>query len=138
MIKQGIPIQTRTKKKVEQGRIPDVSVIDKTLWRSNRTDYAALCDPIQLAVEVVSTNWEDDYIDKFDEYQRLGIFEYWIVDYLALGEIRYLGKPKQPTVFVHWLNTNGEYQVSLFREGDRIISPTFSELNLTVEQILDA
>jgi Uma2 family endonuclease len=28
-------------------------------------------------------NWDNDYIDKLDEYQRLGILEYWIVDYLA-------------------------------------------------------
>ena len=137
VVKQGIPIQTRTKKNIEQGRIPDVSVIDKTLWRSNRNDYAALRDPIQLAVEVVSTNWDDDYIDKFDEYQRLGISEYWIVDYLALGAIRYLGKPKQPTVFVHCLDETGEYQVAMFRKGDRITSTTFPELNLTVQDILD-
>ncbi|NER00651.1 MAG: Uma2 family endonuclease [Cyanothece sp. SIO2G6] len=136
VVKQGIPIRTQTRDNVEQGRIPDVSVINKTLWRSNRTDYAALREPIQLAVEVVSTNWEDDYIDKFDEYQRLGIFEYWIVDYLGLGAIRYLGKPKQPTVFVHWLGEGTEYQVGQFRSGDRIISPTFPELNLTVQQIL--
>ncbi len=138
VIKQGIPIRTLTKKGVEQGRIPDVSVIDKALWRSQRSDYAALREPIQLAVEIVSTNWEDDYIDKFDEYQRLGIFEYWIVDYLALGGIRYLGKPKVPTVFVHWLNEDGEYQGEVFRSSDRILSPTFPELNLTVQQILDA
>ena len=42
--------------------------------------------PIQLAVEVTSTNWEDDYLDKLEEYQRLGIAEYWIVDYLAIAE----------------------------------------------------
>ncbi|MEM9217392.1 MAG: Uma2 family endonuclease [Cyanobacteria bacterium P01_F01_bin.150] len=138
VVKQGIPIQTVTKKRIEQGRIPDVSVIDKTIWRSNRTDYAALQAPIQLAVEVVSTNWEDDYIDKFDEYQRLGVQEFWIVDYLALGAIRYLGKPKQPTVFVHWLGDEGEYLVSTFRVGDVIVSPTFPDLQITVQQILDA
>ncbi len=137
VVKQRIPIRTLTKKDIEQGRIPDVSVIDKTLWRSDRSDYAALRDPIQMAVEVVSTNWEDDYIDKFDEYQRLGIFEYWIVDYLALGAIRYLGKPKVPTVFVHWLSEEDEYQGEAFRVGDTIRSPTFPELNLTVQQILD-
>lgn len=137
VVKQGIPIQTVTKKGVEQGRIPDVSVIDKTVWRSNRTDYAALREPIQLAVEVVSTNWDDDYIDKFDEYQRLGIQEFWIVDYLALGAIRYLGKPKQPTVFVHWLGDEDEYQISTFRVGDTIVSPTFPELGVTVQQILE-
>ncbi|GAX44610.1 hypothetical protein NIES4075_56290 [Tolypothrix sp. NIES-4075] len=37
-----------------------------------------LIEPIQLAVEVVSTNWEDDYVDKLDKYQRLGIA--WFLD----------------------------------------------------------
>ncbi len=53
-------IKTINKQGTEQGRIPDVSVIDRTLWRSAPTDYAALTEPIQLAVEVVSTNWEND------------------------------------------------------------------------------
>ncbi|MHC5725626.1 MAG: Uma2 family endonuclease, partial [Nostoc sp.] len=29
----------------------------------------------------------------------------------------------------------GEYQVSQFRQGSRILSPTFTELNLTADQI---
>jgi Uma2 family endonuclease len=71
--------------------------------------FCLLCstEPIQLAVEVVSTNWEDDYIDKLDEYQRLGIAEYWIVDYLAIGSRNYLGNPKVPTVFVYQLGAMG-------------------------------
>ncbi|HCF28624.1 MAG TPA: hypothetical protein DEV81_15795 [Cyanobacteria bacterium UBA11049] len=122
----------------EQGRRPDVSVVDRTIWESNRTAYSALCQPLQLAVEVVSANWEDDYIDKLDEYQRLGIPEYWIVDYLALGSRTYLGNPKQPAVFVFLLDEVGKYQYTRFREGDRIISQTFPELTLTVEQVLQA
>jgi Uma2 family endonuclease len=61
---------------IEQGRHPDVGVIDLDQWRSNRAAYSALREPIQLVVEIVSTNWEDDYIDKLDEYQRLGVREY--------------------------------------------------------------
>ena len=62
-------------------RHPDVSVVDKTIWSANPRAYSALFKPLKLAVEIVSTNWEDDYIDKRDEYQRLGILEYWIIDY---------------------------------------------------------
>jgi len=75
-----IVLATLTKDGTEQGRYPDVSVVSQDVWRSNRSAYSALREPIQLAVEVISTNWEDDYIDKLDEYQRLGIIEYWIVD----------------------------------------------------------
>lgn len=133
-----IIIRTLTQNGKEQGRHPDVSVVDKTLWESNRAAYAALLEPLQLAVEVVSTNWEDDYIDKLEEYQRLGIPEYWIVDYLALGSRTYLGNPKEAAVFVFLLNEAGKYQYTRFRDTDRIISNTFPELNLTIAQILEA
>lgn len=130
--------RTITAKGIEQGRKPDVSVIDRDVWRADRSAYAALDQPIQLAVEVTSTNWEDDYIDKLDEYQRLGIPEYWIVDYLAIGDRKYLGQPKEPTVFVFLLNADGEYERNAFKGSERIISQTFPELKLTAAQILTA
>lgn len=133
-----IVVATQTKAGKEQGRTPDVSVVDLNLWRSNRLAYSALQEPIQLAVEVVSTNWEDDYIDKLDEYQRLGIREYWIVDYLAIGSRTDLGNPKTPTVFVYVLDESGAYQSTAFKGDDRILSRTFPELTLTMNQILDA
>ncbi|MEZ2232037.1 Uma2 family endonuclease [Microcoleus sp.] len=130
-------LRTLTPNGKEQGRHPDVTVVDKTIWKSQPFAYSALTEPPQLVVEVVSTNWEDDYIDKLDEYQRLGITEYWIVDYLALGSRNYLGNPKEPTVFVYLLDENGVYQMSAYRGSDRIISRTFPELALTAEQVLD-
>jgi Uma2 family endonuclease len=132
-----IIIRTLTQNGKEQGRHPDVSVVDKTIWESNRAAYAALLEPPQLAVEVVSTNWEDDYIDKLEEYQRLAIPEYWIVDYLALGSRTYLGNPKEAAVFVFLLDEAGKYQYTRFRDTERIVSHTFPELNLTVAQILE-
>ncbi|MEG4968847.1 Uma2 family endonuclease [Microcoleus sp. B6-A1] len=130
-------LRTLTSNGKEQGRHPDVTVVDKTVWKSKPFAYTALTEPPQLVVEVVSTNWEDDYIDKLDEYQRLGISEYWIVDYLALGSRNYLGNPKEPTVFVYLLDENGVYQMTAYRGTERIISRTFPELALTAEQILD-
>lgn len=120
----------------QQGRRPDVSVIDLQTWQSNRLSSAALEVPIQLVVEVVSSNWEDDYLDKLDEYQRLGIVEYWIVDYLAIGSRSYLGNPKKPTLFVYSLTENGVYQYRAFKGDEAIISQTFPELKLTMNQIL--
>ncbi|MBH8562951.1 Uma2 family endonuclease [Nostoc sp. CENA67] len=138
VVNNTVVFRTKTAQGIEQGRKPDVSVIDKDVWRSNRSAYSALEEPIQLAVEVTSTNWEDDYIDKLDEYQRLGITEYWIVDYLAIGLRDYLGNPKVPSVFVFLLDTNGKYQRTQFRGSERIVSQTFPELTLTSEQILTA
>jgi len=133
-----IAIRTVTTSGKEQGRFPDVSVVDKNLWDANLSAYTAFIEPLQLAVEIVSTNWEDDYIDKLEEYQRLGIFEYWIVDYLAIGSRNYLGNPKEPTIFVYILNEQGIYQPNAYRGTDIIISPTFPELNITVEQVFAA
>jgi Uma2 family endonuclease len=138
VVKTKAVIKTVTKDGREQGRLPDVSVIDRTIWRAKRTEYSALQEPIQLAVEVTSTNWEDDYVDKLDEYQRLGIPEYWIVDYLAIASRDYLGNPKVPTVFVYLLDVEGKYQVNAFRDSDRIMSPTFPDLQLTATQVLKA
>jgi Uma2 family endonuclease len=90
-----------------------------------------------LVIEVVSTNWSDDYALKLEDYEAMGIPEYWIVDYLGLGGRRYIGNPKRPTLSVHQL-INGVYQVKQFREGERIESPTFPDLNLTAQQIFSA
>ncbi len=131
-------VLTINKKGKEQGRHPDVSVINRDVWRSDRLDHRGIREPIQLAVEVVSTNWEDDYIDKLEEYERLGISEYWIVDYLAIGSRNYLGEPKLPSVLIFTLDAEGKYQMTRFQNSDRLISATFPELNLTVEQIMAA
>jgi Uma2 family endonuclease len=137
IVDKDVVFKTVTASGEERGRNPDVSVVSASLWNSNVLAYAALTEPIQLAVEVVSSNWEDDYVDKLDEYQRLGIPEYWIVDYLAIASRNYLGNPKLPTVSVYRL-VEGEYQVQKFTGSDRILSPTFCELELTVEQIVSA
>jgi Uma2 family endonuclease len=131
-----VTVSTTTKGGRQQGRNPDVSVVDRAIWDAFPTAYSALTEPTQIAVEVVSTNWEDDYIDKLEEYQQLGIAEYWIVDYLAIGSREYLGNPKEPSIFVYLLNAAGSYQYNRFQGTDRIISATFPELDLTVEQIL--
>ncbi|MEG4025173.1 Uma2 family endonuclease [Microcoleus sp. S13C4] len=135
IVDKDIVLRTVTASGQEQGRNPDVGVVKALVWNSNVRGYGALTEPIQLAVEVTSTNWEDDYVDKLDEYQRLGIYEYWIVDYLAIASRAYLGNPKIPTVFVYYLE-NGSYLVQSFTGKERIISKTFPELEITVEQLV--
>ena len=137
IVDKDIPIKTLTDEGQQQGRRPDVAVVNGSLWNSDVRGYGALTEPIQLAVEIVSTNWEDDYVDKLDEYQRLGITEYWIVDYLAIASRAYLGNPKQPTIFVYNLVENS-YRVNAFKESDRLISPTFTELTLTAAEVFNA
>ncbi|MEC4816416.1 MAG: Uma2 family endonuclease [Scytonema sp. PMC 1069.18] len=124
------------------GYFPDILVmnlsnlVNEPRWQ----EESILTQPesIPLVVEVVSTNWRDDYYKKLADYEEMGIKEYWIVDYLALGSKVLIGDPKQPTITIYSLNSEGEYRSKQFRGDDRIESPTFPELNLTAEQIFQA
>lgn len=123
------------------GYQPDVVVldrdlmIDEVLWPKSSVIQNGKTVP--LAIEVVSTNWRDDYAHKFVEYEAMGIAEYWIVDYRALGAVRYIGKPKQPTITVCQL-LDGEYQIQRFIAGQRLVSKIFPELQLTTDMIFAA
>lgn len=111
------------------------NLVNEPLWKKASTVSQAASIP--LVVEVVSTNWRDDYHKKYADYEQMGIPEYWIVDYAALGGREFIGKPKQPTILICCLE-EGEYLINKFRGNDRIQSPTFPELNLTAEQIFRA
>jgi Uma2 family endonuclease len=123
------------------GYSPDVLLINQDnlanepKWKKEATVSTGTSIP--FVIEVVSTNWRDDYYKKFADYEMLGISEYWIVDYAALGGREFIGNPKQPAIFVCEL-VDGEYVKRIFRGDDLIISPTFPELNLTAQQIFDS
>ena len=138
----GIPNQAIVRPpEKDSGYFPDVLVLNRanlvneTLWQ--KQSVLSLDASIPLVIEVVSTNWRDDYYLKYADYEEMAIPEYWIVDYAALGGRSFIGNPKQPTISVCNL-VDGEYQVLKFRENDRIVSPTFSDLNLTANQIFGA
>jgi len=84
-----------------------------------------------LVVEVVSPgkpgddNYDRDYIDKRREYAARSIPEYWLID------------PHRQVVLVLILQGKS-YQEQRFTGAMAIISPTFPNLNLTAQQILNA
>ena len=125
----------------ETGYKPDLLMVDQSaleqepLWE--RESVITLGSSIQLVVEVTSTNWPDDYARKFEDYEAMGIPQYWIVDYKGLGGRRYIGNPKQPTITVCRLE-DGVYQTQLFHRGNPLISPEFPGLKLTADQIFEA
>ena len=125
----------------DAGYQPDVFVLDRAQLtnepRWKKESIITMGASVRLAVEVVSTNWQDDYLVKVADYERLGIPEYWVVDYAALGDRRFVGNPKQPTLSVYQL-VDGEYQISQFRGNDLVESLAFPELRLTAEQIFRA
>ncbi|MGL6338067.1 MAG: Uma2 family endonuclease [Waterburya sp.] len=120
---------------------PDLIVLNQTqlvnepLWQQE--PVITLGASIKLVVEVVSSNWQNDYARKVEDYAVLGIPEYWIVDYLGIGGREYIGKPKQPTITVCTLNGD-EYQRRLFRSNDLLVSSVFSDLQLRAKQVFKA
>jgi len=138
----GIPNQVIVRPEdKDSGYFPDVLVLNREnlanekLWKKQSIISNAASIP--LVIEVVSTNWRDDYHLKYADYEEMGIPEYWIVDYAALGGRNFIGNPKQATISVCNL-VDGEYQISKFRDHERIVSKTFPELNLTANQIFQA
>ncbi|MEC4986475.1 MAG: Uma2 family endonuclease [Oscillatoria sp. PMC 1068.18] len=125
----------------ESGYQPDVIVLDRmelakeSRWQ--KESIITLGNSVRLVVEVVSTNWQDDYLRKAGDYELMKIPEYWIVDYLGLGGRRFIGNPKSPTISVYQM-VDGEYQVSQFRENERVESLAFPELELTAAEIFQA
>jgi Uma2 family endonuclease len=121
----------------ESSRKADIVVFAKEEWvrmRQSSASAAAYIPP-PLAIEVVSTNWRDDYRIKLNEYETLGILEYWIVDYAGLGGVQYIGSPKQSTVTINRL-IDGEYRAQRYQGEAIIVSPTFPQLVLTIAQIV--
>ena len=125
----------------ESAYSPDVLVLNRPnlvnepLWKQASTVTQGAS--VSLVVEVVSTNWRVDYLRKAGDYEALGIQEYWIVDYLALGGKRFIGSPKKPTISIYEM-VDGEYQVNQFIGDERVVSSVFKELNLTANQIFGA
>ena len=136
-----IPKECIVKISDNTGYEPDIIVLDEKAIadepRWERESVITSNQSIKLVVEVVSTNWRDDYLLKLGDYEAFGIQEYWIVDYLGIGGRRYIGSPKQPTFTVCTL-VEGEYELQQFRGNDQIISPTFPELALRINQIFDS
>lgn len=118
---------------------PDVIVLDKAelsnepLWQKE----PIICNgkTIKLVAEVVSTNWQDDYARKVEEYAVLGIPEFWIVDFRGLGGWQFIGNPKQPTFTVCQL-IRETYQQQKYRLGDTITSYLLPNLKLKLDDFM--
>ena len=121
---------------------PDVMVVDSTalnrepLW--SRESILTSGSSIQLVAEIVSSNWQNAYARKFEDYALLGIPEYWIVDYAGLGGEVFIGRPKRPALTICVLDRKGRYEKTILRSSQPVTSTIFPELQLTAEQVLEA
>lgn len=109
-------------------RVPDLVVFSEELAiaMQGATRSLILMDmpPPLLVVEVVSPNQENrDYRYKRSEYAARGIAEYWIVDPMG-----------QKVTVLEWVE--GFYDERVFMGDEVIFSPLFSDLKLTVAEVL--
>lgn len=110
-------------------RLPDLMVLSEelaTALEGARRSMVILDMPSPLlTVEVVSPNQEKrDYRYKRSEYAARGIAEYWIVDPM-----------RQAVTVLEWVD--GMYEEQVFEQTDKIISPLFGALDLTVKKVLE-
>jgi Uma2 family endonuclease len=109
-----------------KSRLSDVYVVTSEQVTEFLDESAVCQSPPLLVVEVVSPeSVKRDYRYKRSEYAALEIPEYWIVD------------PIESKVTVLLLE-EGLYEDTQFTGNQKIVSRTFSELDLTVEQVLAA
>jgi len=107
-----------------RARLPDLCVVPLEIIQQHRDVSAVIESGAMLAIELVSPeSVKQDYRFKRAEYASFGIPEYWIVDPAA--------QKITPLLLVE-----GLYEETVYQGNDQIQSPTFPELALTVNQIL--
>lgn len=109
-----------------KSRIADVYVVERERVM-NSLDESGVCElPPLLVLEVVSPDSiKRDYRYKRSEYAALGVKEYWIVDPSA----------RRVTILVL---DEGLYEETQFIDEQTIVSPTFTEIELSAKQIFAA
>ena len=111
-----------------RNRYPDLTIIrqEHIEQLSQRNTIRLTMPPPLLIIEVVSPGElqrQRDYIAKRSQYQDCGIPEYWIID------------PETQTVLVLELIEKTYTELGSFSGQEQVISPQFSQLNLTSAQI---
>ncbi|XQQ07880.1 MAG: Uma2 family endonuclease [Leptolyngbya sp. IPPAS B-1204] len=110
-------------------RFPDLVILrpEHLPLTQKRLTITREMPPPLLIAEVVSpgdANRMRDYERKRDQYQALGVLEYWLID------------PEQQMITLLELQNGSYREVGTFRGQDRITSPNFPDLTLTAQQVL--
>jgi Uma2 family endonuclease len=140
-LKMGFPTyQIGFKQKIEvesayvSARDPDLIIHSEGSVRAiKRRSEACLMlnEPNPMAViEVVSPgkqdsdNYQRDYVQKLSEYALRGISEYWLID------------PIRHVVLIYHLQ-DSQYVGRAFTDNSAIVSPSFPDLNVTANEMLN-
>ncbi|MGB3789823.1 MAG: Uma2 family endonuclease [Phormidesmis sp.] len=114
-----------------RGRRPDIAVIDRPATRREDRQPGIRTTP-RMIVEIASGNWSTDLVDKQEEYEAIGIGEYWIVGDRGQIPKKYCQRGKGKKVIILKL-FNGLYQKAEYLEGEVVPCFTFPDLKLTVD-----
>ncbi len=110
-------------------RIVDVCVNEEDRWQQisqpGEIGIFLLAQTPLLVVEVTSTNENEEYEAKSQEYAAIGILEYWIVS-----------SRRQQVRVCNLTQRNTTYQYRDFGNGERIVSRVLPQLSLTVDEVL--
>ena len=114
-----------------RNRYPDLTILreEHIQQLAKRNTIRLTMSPPLLVIEVVSPGElqrDRDYIAKRVQYQDCDIPEYWIID------------PDAQNILVLELKENNYTEIGSFSGEEPIISPQFTELNLTAAQIFDS
>lgn len=122
----------------DTSRVPDVVVLPVEQWSAmaHREAVIELSEPPPpLVVEVVSTGTEiTDHRKKRAEYNIVGIPCYILVDWVEVNQNK---QPVDKRVMVLTL-VEGLYDEALYRGDEIVFIPTFPNLKLTANQIIQA
>ena len=126
-------------------RFPDLVVVERALWKTKEDSIIRLSEPVLVAIEIVSTNWQDDYQRKDRWYSGFGVQEYWIIDPMYVVEQYPTAKNPEievPTITLGKLSkkTNllgmRDYEWQSFTSSDRLESMHFPDFPLTVDEMI--
>jgi Uma2 family endonuclease len=105
---------------VPSAREPDILFIAKQ--RSILVEHTFVDGPADLAIEIISPeSVERDRVEKFHEYQAVGIPEYWLID------------PQRQKAEFYSRKRNGRYALVQPTEDDKFHSTVISGFSLRVE-----
>jgi Uma2 family endonuclease len=111
-------------KKIRRKRLPDIAFVAS--GRADILKKKVIDGAPDLIIEAVSTDSiERDWIDKYDDYERAGVREYWVVDRLA------------DRLECYKLGPDGRYRATRMRE-DRVPSSVLRGFYLRPSWLLDA
>lgn len=109
-----------------KSRLPDIYIIEANKVQELLDRSAIIDTPPLLIVEIVSPDSiATDYRYKRSEYAALEVEEYWIVD------------PINEKITILFLE-EGLYEESVYTQEGKLISQLFTDLDLTVNQVLNS